>query len=146
MGFFGNLTQGIAGNYSEISIEKLYDQYGAYLIEGEEIKTGFTLIRDTVIFTDKRIIEIDKQGTTGQKARVTTIWLDSIINVSVETAGFGIDDSDITVEYISSPYFRSSKGVDIEEKIFEFPRKYNVQSLYAWLAETACKNHEYINR
>ncbi len=146
MGFFSNITQGIAGNYSEVSLEKLEEQYGMYLIDGEQIKTGFTLIRDTVIFTDKRIIEIDKQGTTGQKVRVDTIWLDSVINVSVETAGFGIDDSDITVSYIASPYFRSSKGVEVEEKIFEFPKKYNVQALYQWLVTVACKNHEYINR
>ncbi len=146
MGFFGNLTHGIAGNYSEVSVEKLTEQYGAYLIEDETIKTGFTLIRDTVIFTDKRIIELDKQGTTGQKARVTSIWLDSVIGVSVETAGFGIDDSDITIKYISSPYFRASSGVEVEEKTFEFPKKYDVQGLYAWLGTVACKNHEYINR
>ncbi len=146
MGFFGNLTQGLAGNYSEVSTERLTELYGAYLMEGEEIKTGFSLIRDTLIFTDKRIIEIDKQGTTGQKARATFIWLDSIINVSVETAGFGIDDLDITVDYIDSPYFRSSKGVDVDTKVFEFPKKYNVQSLYQWLVGIACQNHEYINR
>lgn len=146
MGFFGNLTQGIAGNYSEVSVEKLTEQYGMYLIEDETIKTGFTLIRDTVIFTDKRIIEFDKQGTTGQKARVTSIWLDSVIGVSAETAGFGIDDSDIIIEYISSPYFRASGGVNVEKKTFEFPKKYDVQGLYAWLCTVACKNHEYINR
>lgn len=146
MGFFSNLTQGIAGNYSEVSVEKLTEQYGAYLMEEEEIETGFTLIRDTVIFTDKRIIEFDKQGTTGQKARVTSIWLDSIINVSAETAGFGIDDSDIIIEYIESPYFRASKGVGTATKTFEFPKKYNVQALYARLVSVACRNHEYINR
>lgn len=146
MGFFSNLTQGTLGNYSEISLEKLNDSYGVYLMEGEEIVTGFSLIRDTVIFTDKRIIDIDKQGTTGQKARVNSIYLDSIISVSVETAGFGIDDSDITIEYITSAYYRASGGVTTDKRTFEFPKRYDVSSLYRHLQTIACRNHEYINR
>ncbi len=146
MSFLSNLTQGIAGNYSEVSVEKLTEQYGEYLFETESIVTGFTLIRDAVIFTDKRIIEFDKQGATGQKAVVTSVWLDSVIGVSVETAGFGIDDSDITIEYIASPYFRSQSGVTIAKKTFEFPKKYNVRGLYSWLCNIACTNHEQINR
>lgn len=146
MSFFSNLTQGIAGNYSEVSVEKLTEQFGDYLFESESIVTGFTLIRDAVIFTDKRIIELDKQGATGQKAVVSSVWLDSVIGVSVETAGFGIDDSDITIEYIASPYFRAQAGVTVEKKTFEFPKKYNVRGLYSLLCSIACINHEQINR
>lgn len=146
MGFLSNLTQEIAGNYSEVSAEKLTEQYGEYLFENENIVTGFTLIRDAVIFTDKRIIELDKQGATGQKIDLSSIWLDSVIGVSVETAGFGIDDSSLIISYISSPYFRASSGVTVDKKTFEFPKKYNIQGLYSWLCSVACINHEHINR
>ena len=150
MGFMdklgGNIMQGLMGNLSEVTPEKLTQDYGMYLIDGETIHTGFVLIRDTVIFTDKRIIDFDKQGATGQKMRVNSIYLDSIINVSAETAGFGLDDSEITIDYISSPYFRSKGGVSVSSRKFEFPKKYQIQGLYKWLQEIAYTNHTNLNK
>ena len=141
----GTVLQGMLGNMSEVSTEKLMQDYGAYLIDGETIKTGFILIRDVVIFSDKRILYFDKQGATGQKMRVASIYLDSIINVSAETAGFGLDDSELNIEYITSPYFRASGGVSIAAKKFEFPKKYQIQPIYKWLQEVAYTNHVHIN-
>ena len=141
----GNLLQGMMGNMSEVSVEKLTQDYGAYIMNGESIKTGFVLIRDVVIFTDRRIVYLDKQGATGQKMRVESIYLDSVINVSVETAGFGIDDSELTIDYITSPYYRSNGGITIVSKKFEFPKKYQIQPIYTWLQEVAYTNHVHIN-
>ena len=115
-------------------------------MEGENVKTGFRLIRDTVIFTDKRILDFDKQGMTGQKMRVVSIYLDSLIDVTAETAGFGLDDSEITVTYIVSPFYRATSGVAVERRKFEFPKKYQIQSLYAWLQSVVFENHQHINR
>ena len=143
---FGSFIQGMMGNLSEITPEKLTADYGMYLMEGETVHTGFVLIRDVVIFTDRRIIDLDKQGMTGQKVRVNSIYLDSIIHVSAETAGFGIDDSELNIEYISSPYFRSNSGVSVTSKKFEFPKKYQIQGIYKWLQEVAYENHLHINR
>ena len=93
MGFMdklgGAIAQGALGNMNEISPEELQQEYGAYLMDGETIQTGFRLVRDVVLFTDKRIIDFDKQGATGQKMRVDSINLSSIIHVSAETSGFG---------------------------------------------------------
>ena len=146
MGIIGRVTQGTVGNLSEIAPEELKSEFGEFLMKDETIKTGFKLIRDVVIFTDKRIIDIDKQGATGQKARITSIYLDSIINVTVETSGFGIDDSEIGIDYISSPYYRSNGGVTVSQRKFEFPKKYNVAELYIWLSEAAYANHLHINK
>ena len=140
------LIHGVAGNLSELTPEKLMQDYGAYLMTDEKIIAGFILVRNVVIFTDKRIIDFDKQGATGQKTCVKTIYIDSIIRVSCETAGFGIDDSQINIEYITSPYFRSNGGVATETRIFEFPRKYHIQELYRWLQEVAYLNHININK
>ncbi len=136
----------LAGNLNEISSESLTQEYGAYLMEGENIWTGFKLVRDVVLITDKRIIDIDKQGATGKKMRVDSINLNSIFHVSVETAGFGADDSELNLQYIVSPYFKVSSGASIAEKKFEFPKKYNIQSLYQYLEEIAYRNHENLNK
>lgn len=142
----GNIMQGLLGNLSEMNPEKLTEEYGMYLMDGEAIHNGFILIRDVVIFTDKRIIDIDKQGATGQKARVSSIYLDSIINVSAETAGFGLDDCELNIEFIASPYFKANGGVSVSSRKFEFPKKYQIQGIYKWLQEIAYENHVAINK
>ena len=109
----GSLTQGVLGNMSEVSVDELTKEYGAYLMDGESIQLGFRLVRDVVLFTDKRIVDFDKQGATGQKMRVDSINLSSIIHVSAETSGFGLDDSEINISYISSPYYKANGGVSI---------------------------------
>ena len=70
-----NLVQSVLNNYSEMSAEEMQQEYGMYLIDGEEITVGFKLIRDALIFTNKRIIFTDKQGATGIKMRVESIFL-----------------------------------------------------------------------
>lgn len=67
MGIMGKLASGFAGNLSEVSPESLMQEFGMYLMDGETITTGFKLIRDVVIVTNRRIIDFDKQGTTGRQ-------------------------------------------------------------------------------
>lgn len=83
MGLFSS----ILGNAGAVGQEELMKQYGQLLTEGEEIELGFKLIRDTFIFTTKRLILIDKQGLTGSKTEYKSIVYKSISRFSVETAG-----------------------------------------------------------
>jgi hypothetical protein len=88
MGLFSALL----GNAGTVSQEELRKEYGILLIENEEIELGFKLIRDTFIFTTKRLILIDKQGITGSKTEYKSITYKSISRFSIETAGtFDLD-------------------------------------------------------
>lgn len=138
------LLQGLFGNLNETSVESLQQEFGMYLMSGETIQTGFKLIRDVMILTDKRIIEFDKQGTTGKKMRVDSINISSIMSVTAETAGFGIDDSELTILYIASPYLKAH-NIEYSAKKFEFPKSYNIQSLYKYLQEVAYANYTKLN-
>ena len=140
----GQLVQGVLGNMSEIPVEQLKQEFGSYLMDGETIQTGFKLIRDAMVITDKRLMQFDKQGTTGQKMRVVSIYLDSICYVTAETAGFGLDDSELEIMYINNPYMKAH-SVDFGRKKFEFPKKYNIQGLYKMLQEIAYENHIRLN-
>lgn len=126
-------------NYSEVPLEKLIKEYEMYLMSGEEIVMGFKLIRDALIFTDKRIIMTDKQGATGMKMCIKSINLFSIVEVQMETSGFGFDDSEITFTYISSPELRGHH-VTYENHKLEFPKKYDTQTIYRLLQELAYEN------
>jgi hypothetical protein len=83
MGLFSALL----GNAGAVDQEKLITEYQKLLIEGEQIELGFKLIRDTFIFTTKRLILVEKQGITGSKIEYKSIIYKSISRFSVETAG-----------------------------------------------------------
>ncbi|WP_298393073.1 PH domain-containing protein [Flavobacterium sp.] len=83
MGLFSALL----GNAGAVNQETLQNDYGKLLIEGEIIELGFKLIRDTFIFTNKRLILVEKQGITGSKIEYKSIIYKSISRFSIETAG-----------------------------------------------------------
>lgn len=141
----GNVLQGVLGNMSEVSKEDLAKEFGAYLMDGESIETGFKLVRDAIIITDRRILDFDRQGTTGQKMRVDSIYLDSVFHVTAETAGFSMDDSELEISYITTPYLKAH-GLEYATKKFEFPKKYNIQGLYKTLQELAYQNYQRLNK
>jgi len=139
-----SLFSGLFGNYAEVSVPDLTKQYGVYLMPEETIQLGFKLIRDTFIITDERLILIDHQGATGKKTKVFSIHLNSIYEVSLETGGIGFDDSEITIHYITSPYYRSN-NLQTSSYKFEFSKRFNVQPLYVALVTTAHQNNMRIN-
>ena len=83
MGIFTALL----GNAGSVSREDLLKNYGQLLTDNESIEMGFKLIRDTFIFTNKRLILVDVQGITGSKTEYKSIAYKSITRFSVETAG-----------------------------------------------------------
>src|SRR6195952_1484174 len=62
------------------------------LVQGEQIHLAFKGLRDSVVFTDKRLIAINVQGITGKKRDYSSLPLQKIQAWSVETAGtFDLD-------------------------------------------------------
>ncbi|NQX49530.1 PH domain-containing protein [Paenibacillus tritici] len=139
-----NLFGGLLGNYSEVSIPELMNQYGAYLMPQEEIRMGFKLIRDAFIITDDRLILIDHQGVTGKKTRVASIHLNSIYEVTMETGGTGFDDCELTLHYITSPYHKTN-NLQTSSYKFEFGKKFNVRPLYTALVSISNDNYKRLN-
>lgn len=111
------MLQGLFGNSTEINSKEVQADLNAILIEGEVVHRAFKIIRDLFIFTDKRLILIDKQGITGKKAEYHSIPYKSISHFSVETAGTFDMDAEMKI-YISgnmTPFEREFKrGTDIK--------------------------------
>lgn len=138
------LLQGGLNNYSEVTTSSLQEEYGMYLMDGETIDVGFKLVRDALIFTNKRIIFSDKQGATGTKAHIESINLYSVVDVTMETAGFGFDDSELTFTYIKTADIKAHQ-VQYHSRKLEFPKRYDVRPLYKLLQELAYSNYLRIN-
>ena len=83
MGIFSNLL----GNAGAVHPDELNKEFSTLLIEGESIDIGFRLLRDVFVFTNKRMILVDKQGITGRKTEYMSILYKSISRFSIETAG-----------------------------------------------------------
>ena len=81
------LLDGLLGNASEIDASKLQVEFGQVLTPGERVEKAYQLIRDTFVFTDKRLIFVNRQGLTGKKVDYQSIPYRSIVRFSIETAG-----------------------------------------------------------
>lgn len=95
------MLSGLFGNAAEVDTKALQRDLEAVLADGEQMLRGFRVLRDLFIFTDKRLILIDKQGLTGKKAEYHSIPYRAITHFSVETAGTFDADSELKI-YISS--------------------------------------------
>ena len=65
--------------------------------------------------------------------------------MSAETAGFGVDDSELEIWYITTPNMKANH-VEYKTKKFEFPKKYDVRELYRMLQELAYENFQHLNK
>lgn len=72
--------------------QSLAGELESLLVQGEQVHLAFKGMRDSVVFTDKRLISINVQGLTGKKRDYTSLPLSRIQAWSVETAGtFDLD-------------------------------------------------------
>ncbi|WPY97775.1 PH domain-containing protein [Christiangramia sp. OXR-203] len=114
-----SLLSSLLGNAGAIENSVIQEKYGKLLIDSEEVIAGFKIIRDTFIFTNKRLIIVDVQGLTGSKIEYFSVLYKSITRFSVETAGsFDLDaELKIWISGEQSPSIskKFNKKVDIYE-------------------------------
>ena len=87
----------IMGNASETSSEDVQEELSPILAENEVVTSAFKLVRDLSVFTNKRLIIIDKQGLTGRKVNYHSIPYKSITQFIVETAGHFDTDAELKI-------------------------------------------------
>lgn len=116
-----------------------------FLMDGEQGTEGYQLVRDAVVFTNFRILFIDRQGATGAKTRVKTIYLNSIVEVEVETAASFADDGEINITYLKDVFQKKTSAETLDTVTLEFPRKFDIAPIYRSLSKLAMENRTRIN-
>jgi hypothetical protein len=81
------LLDGLLGNASEVEAGEMQGEFARVLAAGEQIEKAYVLIRDAMLFTNRRLILVDKQGMTGSKVEYHSLPYRAITHFSVETAG-----------------------------------------------------------
>ncbi|ONM49605.1 PH domain-containing protein [Nocardia donostiensis] len=112
------LMDGIMGNAGRLDPAQAQQEYGRLLGNGEQIYAAYILVRDAMLFTNRRLILVDKQGLSGRKVSYHSIPYRSITHFSVETAGtFDLDaELDIWISGNDEPVRQKfNRQVDIYE-------------------------------
>lgn len=122
------IISGLLGNAGVIDAEKLNADYGQLLTDSEVIELGFKVLRDTFIFTNKRLILVNIQGVTGKKTEYLSIPYNKITKFSVETAGHFDLEAELKL-------WIGSEQTPLEKK---FNKQVNVYDLQKVLAEHVC--------
>ncbi len=97
------LFSGILGNASKIDIGDISEEFGKVLAPNERIEHAYQLIRDYFVFTDKRLVVVNKQGITGSKMEFHSIPYKSVTHFSIETGGTLDLDADLKIWISSTP-------------------------------------------
>jgi hypothetical protein len=112
------LLDGVLGNASKIDPEKIQQEFQRILAPGERVEHAYQLIRDYFVFTDKRLVLVDKQGVTGSKVEYHSIPYKSITHFSIETGGHFDLDAELKI-WISSTAAPFQKQFNKRLSIYE---------------------------
>jgi hypothetical protein len=86
------LLDALLGNASEIDINDVSEELAPIIGSSESVQQVFKVVRDMYVFTNKRLLLLDKQGLTGRKVDYHSIPYRAITQFKVETAGhFDLD-------------------------------------------------------
>ncbi len=87
------------------------------LVEGEQAVAAYKTIRDSAIFTNKRLIVRDAQGLTGKKVEVYSLPYSAINMWSTENAGKLLDLNAEVELWTRAGHIKVNlrKGVDIRK-------------------------------
>ncbi|MGF9966869.1 PH domain-containing protein [Bacillus rhizoplanae] len=108
------LFSGILGNASDADISSVERDLQAIMLDDEQVEHAYKLIRDLIVFTNRRMILVDKQGMTGKKTEYHSIPYKSITQFSIETAGhFDLDaELKIWISSMSTPITKEFRKDD----------------------------------
>lgn len=118
------ILHGLLGNASKVDVSKVQTEFSPILAEGEKVEHAYQLIRDMFVFTNKRLVFVNRQGLTGSKVEYMSIPYSKVTRFSVETAGHFDLDAELKVWLTGAT----------EPLTLQFNRKLNVYEVQAVLA------------
>ncbi len=87
----------LLGNASEVDIGAVGSALANVLVEGEEVRYAYRLLRDPIIVTHHRLILLDKHGLSGRKQEVSSIPFAPVTRFSKENEGRLNRDAELRV-------------------------------------------------
>lgn len=120
------LLSGLLGHGSDLTAEEVTSELDGILLPDEPIKVAFKVIRDVIVFTDRRMILVDRQGITGRKVEYLVVPYRAITAYSIENAGTFDMDSELKI-------WLSGRSTPIEKTL---KRGANIRGIQAAIASS----------
>ena len=119
------LLGGLMGNASEVDGDKLQKELADVLVAGEGVDSAYKVLRDTFVFTNKRLILIDRQGITGKKVEYLSVPYKSMVSFAVETAGTFDMDSELKIwisgqSVLQKTFSKGSNIVKVQQSLAKY--------------------------
>ena len=111
-----SLLHNLMGNASETT--EIHQEVKNSLIQDEQVLKSYQLVRDEIIFTNKRLILLDKQGLTGKKIDVLSVPYKQITRFAKECAGTFDLDEELKIwigSHAIPETFKFKKGTNLDE-------------------------------
>jgi len=112
-----SILNALMGNANTVDAGSVAGELADYLVPGERVEHAYKLVRDMIVFTDKRLLLVDKQGVTGRKTEFHSLPYAKISHFSVETAGSLDLESELKVFVSGGAVFQRTfgRGVNIAD-------------------------------
>lgn len=81
------LLHGMLGNASQVDPAKVQTEFAQLLAPSERVEHAYQLVRDMFVFTNLRLVFVNRQGLTGSKVEYVSVPYSKITRFSIETAG-----------------------------------------------------------
>ena len=117
------LLSALFGDASEADVAEITQALEKILADDEQVEQAFQLVRDMLIFTDRRFIMVDRQGVTGKKTTYDSIPYRAITHFAVETAGHFDLESELkiwisgTAEPIQRTFTRGQAIIQVQKAL-----------------------------
>lgn len=118
------LFTGVAKSTGTQETKKFHTEYMPLLVDGEIIEIGFVVFRDTLLFTNKRLILVDIQGISGKQLEYLSIPYSKVTKFSVQTGGSFDLDAELKL-------WIGSDTIPLEKKFSKEVNIYEVQKVLA---------------
>ncbi|MBC8082417.1 MAG: PH domain-containing protein [Hymenobacter sp.] len=120
------LLDGLLGNASESDAQEIQQELTHLLATDERVEKAYAVIRDLLVFTNKRLILVDKQGVTGKKVEYLSLPYRSVERFAMETTGHFDLESELKIwvrgqtEPISKTFRNDSSIRDVYRALAEY--------------------------
>ncbi len=115
------LLDGLLGNASENDTQETQQELSRILGPDERVEKAYAIIRDQIIFTNKRLLLVDKQGITGKKREILSVPYRSVERFSMETTGHFDLESELKI-WVRGQAEPISKAFRDDQSIYDIYR------------------------
>jgi hypothetical protein len=115
------------GNVGRKDAAQVQAEYAKIFAQDEQVHAAYGILRDLMIFTNHRLILINKQGMSGKKVQYESVPYKSIERFSVETAGTFDLDAELKI-------WVRGRDMPISEEFDKGANIYEVQAILASFA------------